>query len=367
MKKFLKSVIPVLVIVLLFGCVDKKAADNTESLTESTVIMSESLTTELSESVTDFSESAAETDKETSEENETTEAASSEKTTLTETSKTEKKTDKKPEKAPTSKAAVTSTSLKQKTEVAATTSTTVKPTSGGIKPGTTAKRETQKPATAKSPASSTESGKTTSANTTPAANTNNASKPSGGGVATTKNNGASAMRYNTTSSNGGTGSSPDPGYDSGGDITLDNNYIEPIKKTTAANKTEKTASEVTISINCKNAVDYGIRDKAGYNKIIPEDGVILKTSSAEISDGETVLSVLKKVLDKNGIALNAQRNYIKGIGGLNEKDCGGTSGWLYSVNGEFPQVSVDQYHLKNGDKIEFHYTVKNGDVKKLDW
>ena len=53
---------------------------------------------------------------------------------------------------------------------------------------------------------------------------------------------------------------------------------------------------------------------------------------------------------------------VSAIGGLFEKDCGGASGWMYCVNGTFPNMSSDKYKLINNDSIELHYTVKSGDI-----
>ena len=48
--------------------------------------------------------------------------------------------------------------------------------------------------------------------------------------------------------------------------------------------------------------------------------------------------------------------YIRGIHQLYEKDCGTQSGWMYSVNGVFPNYGVNKYTVKNGDDIKFRYT-----------
>lgn len=140
--------------------------------------------------------------------------------------------------------------------------------------------------------------------------------------------------------------------------SITNSAIISIPQTTAAPNT------VQLYINCINAVTYGIRNQPGYDEIIPADGVILDTA-AELQENDTVLSFLKRVLGQNGISLNSQRSYIKGIGGLNDFDCGSSSGWLYSVNGVFPSYSSSQYTLKSGDKIKILYSVNSGDVTDL--
>ena len=52
--------------------------------------------------------------------------------------------------------------------------------------------------------------------------------------------------------------------------------------------------------------------------------------------------------------------YIEGINNLYEFDCGQNSGWMYSVNGEYPNYGASSYNLKDGDKVEWRYTCNLG-------
>lgn len=47
--------------------------------------------------------------------------------------------------------------------------------------------------------------------------------------------------------------------------------------------------------------------------------------------------------------------YVSAIGGLAEFECGGKSGWMYSVNGSAPNVSCGKYVLKDGDTVSWYY------------
>lgn len=47
--------------------------------------------------------------------------------------------------------------------------------------------------------------------------------------------------------------------------------------------------------------------------------------------------------------------YVAAIGGLAEKEHGGTSGWMYSVNGVPPQMACSSYVLSNGDNVVWYY------------
>ena len=52
--------------------------------------------------------------------------------------------------------------------------------------------------------------------------------------------------------------------------------------------------------------------------------------------------------------------YIEGIGNLYEFDCGALSGWMYRVNGTFPNYGCSSYILSDGDVVEWVYTCDLG-------
>lgn len=60
-----------------------------------------------------------------------------------------------------------------------------------------------------------------------------------------------------------------------------------------------------------------------------------------------------------GLSVNAHGSsygtYVAAIGGLAEKQYGGTSGWMYSVNGSTPMTACSNYVLKNGDNVVWYY------------
>ena len=47
--------------------------------------------------------------------------------------------------------------------------------------------------------------------------------------------------------------------------------------------------------------------------------------------------------------------YVRAIGGLAEKEHGGHSGWMYSVNGAVPMTACSNYVLSNGDSVSWYY------------
>lgn len=60
-----------------------------------------------------------------------------------------------------------------------------------------------------------------------------------------------------------------------------------------------------------------------------------------------------------GLSINAcpssYGTYVATIGGLAEKEHGGTSGWMYSVNGVTPNTACSNYVLSNGDTVVWYY------------
>lgn len=137
--------------------------------------------------------------------------------------------------------------------------------------------------------------------------------------------------------------------------------VDEAKKEEAPKKENKET--VTISINANKAIDYGIRKEDGFSHL-PSNGVILGTTKVDIKDGENVFDVLTKVVRQHNIQMEytgaGSAIYIQGIDNLYEFDCGKYSGWMYEVNGVYPNYGVGAYKLKDGDKIVFNYTCDLG-------
>lgn len=118
----------------------------------------------------------------------------------------------------------------------------------------------------------------------------------------------------------------------------------------------------TLSVRCDNAVGKS-SEKA---EVIPADGVIFPEQNVVFHEGESVFNVLVREMKKNKIHLEFVNTpvynsaYIEGINNLYEFDCGERSGWMYKVNGWFPNYGCSRYKLKNGDKIEWVYTCDLG-------
>lgn len=132
--------------------------------------------------------------------------------------------------------------------------------------------------------------------------------------------------------------------------------------TTTTGKKPQATQTVSIIIQCQTAVQYGIRQDAGYAQIIPESGILLEHAAFPFTQGESVLAIVKRALQEAGMLIQERGGYVRAIGGLPEKACGGTSGWLYFVNGEMPPISSTGYYPRHADRIVFAYTVEPGDA-----
>ena len=125
---------------------------------------------------------------------------------------------------------------------------------------------------------------------------------------------------------------------------------------------EPVSKYVTISITCHTILNN--LDKVSDNKkgIIPSNGVILSQKQVEINDGDTVFDVLLRETRKQRIHMDFVESpvygsaYIKGINNIYEFDAGELSGWMYSVNGVFPNYGCSIYNLNDGDVIQWMYT-----------
>jgi len=122
----------------------------------------------------------------------------------------------------------------------------------------------------------------------------------------------------------------------------------------------------TLEVRCETLLgklDQMTKEKAA---LVPEDGILLKTTEIEFTGGESVFDVFRKVLREEKIhfeyvdASAYDSVYIEGIGNIYEFDCGPQSGWMFSVNGIYPGLGCSAYTLADGDVIVFSYTCDLG-------
>lgn len=131
------------------------------------------------------------------------------------------------------------------------------------------------------------------------------------------------------------------------------------------NGTEESNAKVmtcTIQIQCKSILSNMSKLKAGKDRYVPANGVILATSKVEFNEGDTAYDVTKRACSACGVQIEAAYTpaygsyYIEGMNHLYEFDCGDMSGWIFKVNGWVPNYGSSEYKLKNGDSILWYYT-----------
>lgn len=80
-------------------------------------------------------------------------------------------------------------------------------------------------------------------------------------------------------------------------------------------------------------------------------------TSLELAEGASVYDALVA----SGADIGGDATYVSSIDGLAEFACGSGSGWMYSVNGEYPDKSCGDYTLSDGDEVIWVYTLDLGD------
>lgn len=127
-------------------------------------------------------------------------------------------------------------------------------------------------------------------------------------------------------------------------------------------ETDSSPKYCTIEIRCDTILGNMENLKPEKEGFVPSNGIILATAKIEFTDGETAFDVLERACELTGIQLEYsytplyESYYIEGINYIYEFDCGDQSGWMYKVNGWFPNYGCSSYKVKDGDVIVWCYT-----------
>ncbi|MBQ4370477.1 MAG: DUF4430 domain-containing protein, partial [Oscillospiraceae bacterium] len=146
---------------------------------------------------------------------------------------------------------------------------------------------------------------------------------------------------------------------------------EPQPETQTGTQTEPQPEEpkettCTISISCATILDNMSWCPPAKVGLVPADGWILPPTEVVFNEGESVFNVLSRICKKNKIHMEFSNNplydsaYIEGINNIYQFDVGELSGWMYSVNGWFPNFGCSKYILNDGDVICWVYTCDLG-------
>ena len=129
---------------------------------------------------------------------------------------------------------------------------------------------------------------------------------------------------------------------------------------------KKKTYTCTFSIECSTILN-NLKDlDPDKRELVPVGGVILAPTKVTFYEGESVFDVLQRVCKEKGIHMESSWTpiynsaYIEGIHNLYEFDCGELSGWMYRVNGWYPNYGCSRYQLVDGEVVEWRYTCDLG-------
>ena len=128
--------------------------------------------------------------------------------------------------------------------------------------------------------------------------------------------------------------------------------------TPKATKEPVQSAQCEVLIQCKS-----ILKQDSIEEHVPKNGIVLEKTTLTFRDGDTVYDVVYSICRQKEISFVCNyTGYIEGVANIFEKDYGAESGWMYRVNGRFPNVGVKGYKVSPKDKIELIYTCKRGDL-----
>ncbi|MEI3605537.1 DUF4430 domain-containing protein [Pseudogracilibacillus sp. SE30717A] len=131
---------------------------------------------------------------------------------------------------------------------------------------------------------------------------------------------------------------------------------------TSSKGTEK--NQTTKSPEQKEKKQKETKSTVTQSIVISSDEVPLSATKTEINGEETVLDVLIKITKEKGIQMDYRGGgstaYIEGIANVYEFDRGQGSGWMYRINGVFPDRGAGAINVQDGDVIEWLYTTDLG-------
>lgn len=134
--------------------------------------------------------------------------------------------------------------------------------------------------------------------------------------------------------------------------------------TDTPDKPQPAGPTCTIEIRCDTILNNMKDLTEGLDVYVPDNGTILAATTVSFTAGETVFDVLNRICNERNIQIEYSYTplyssyYIEGINHLYEFDCGKQSGWMYKVNGWFPNYGCSSYKLEGGETIVWAYTCK---------
>ena len=123
---------------------------------------------------------------------------------------------------------------------------------------------------------------------------------------------------------------------------------------------------VTLTVRCDMILNNMKLLNKEKHELVPKDGVIFPKTVVTAYEGESVFNVLQRTMKQGKIHMSFRNTpiynsaYIEDINNLYEFDVGELSGWMYCVNGWYPNYGCSRYQLAPGDVIEWNYSCDLG-------
>jgi len=123
---------------------------------------------------------------------------------------------------------------------------------------------------------------------------------------------------------------------------------------------------VTLEVRVDTILSNMSMLSAEKHELVPANGVIFPRTQVTAHPGESVFDVLQREMRRAGIHMSSRWTpvfnsaYVEAIHNIFEFDVGPLSGWMYRVNGRFPNFGSSLYELSPGDAISWLYTVDLG-------
>ncbi|MGH4123455.1 MAG: DUF4430 domain-containing protein [Clostridium sp.] len=131
---------------------------------------------------------------------------------------------------------------------------------------------------------------------------------------------------------------------------------------------ETKKPEVTPDINPGGVVIPAQKSHItlSVDKLTINEGYTIQTINIELQPDDTAWTVLKRELDNRSLKCDFEWTekygsvYVQSIEEDGEFDHGPCSGWMYNVNGTYPNFGASKYILKDGDILQWRYTTDLG-------
>lgn len=131
--------------------------------------------------------------------------------------------------------------------------------------------------------------------------------------------------------------------------------VSNYSKLTAAEKAyADLAGKITVSFTLLGDTAHGDN---GQEHTLADGNLTtwISRTAYTLETPATVLDLFTKAVSGKYSYVN-KGNYISSVNGLAEFTNGPYSGWMYTLNGSYPNLGVGEQQLSNGDSVVFHYT-----------